>query len=89
MGRGVLVPKFGLLTFTAPEVKLEGVTNPHKRDQQPRMPVFIISKEFAASRNIESGIIGVDGSVRPYKVLLFYFNRLRPVEQMALSARQK
>jgi hypothetical protein len=31
------------------------------------VPVFIISKEFASTRNIGSGICGIDGTVRPYK----------------------
>lgn len=28
MGRGIAVPKFGIFTFSAPDVILEGVTNP-------------------------------------------------------------
>lgn len=28
MGRGVTIPKFGVFTFTPPEIRLKGVTNP-------------------------------------------------------------
>lgn len=56
MGRGVNVPKLGVFTFTPPEVRLKGVTNPVERDLRPRNPVFIISKDFALGVPIKSGI---------------------------------
>ena len=33
MGRGVIIPHFGVFTFSAPEVNLNGVTNPEERDK--------------------------------------------------------
>lgn len=33
MGRGVSYPHFGIFTFSAPEVLLDGVTNPIERDK--------------------------------------------------------
>ena len=56
MGRGVTVPKLGVFTFTPPEIRLKGVTNPQDRDLRPRNPVFIISKDFVKGLEIKSGI---------------------------------
>jgi len=44
MGRGVSINKFGTFSFSAPEVVLDGVTNPIERDRQPRQPVFLVAK---------------------------------------------
>lgn len=33
MGRGIQIPKFGTFTFSAPEIILDGVTNPLERDK--------------------------------------------------------
>lgn len=44
MGRGVAVNKFGTFSFSAPDVVLDGVTNPVERDKQPRQPVFLVAK---------------------------------------------
>lgn len=46
MGRAVTIPSFGVFTFSAPEVTLNGVTNPSIRDKQLRAPVFIVGKDF-------------------------------------------
>lgn len=67
MGRAVTIPLFGLFTFTAPDVTLDGVSNPWERDKQFRNPVFIIGKDFANGFPIKSGI-AQSGSIRPYKV---------------------
>ena len=66
-GRGVVIPKFGTFTFSAPLVSLRGVTNPMIRDAQPRVPVFLISPEFVSGGNIKTGIFyGKTGTMRPY-----------------------
>ena len=45
-GKGTLIKGFGLFTFKAPEVILEGTTNEYDRDFRQREPVFIVSKEL-------------------------------------------
>ena len=45
-GKGTTIPKFGVFTFTANEVNLEGTTNQFQRDHKARKPVFIISSDF-------------------------------------------
>lgn len=45
-GKGTSIPKFGVFTFTASEVNLEGTTNQLQRNQKPRKPVFIVSTDF-------------------------------------------
>jgi hypothetical protein len=49
MGRGVAVNKFGTFSFSAPDVVLDGVTNPVERDKQPRQPVFLVAKVTSTS----------------------------------------
>lgn len=75
------LPKFGVITFSAPEVKLEvlprlfpltsskfkGVTNPNERDIRIRKPVFIVSKEFGNGRELKAGIMTNQG-IRPYSM---------------------
>lgn len=71
MGRGVVVPKLGLFTFTAPEVNLGGVTNPEDRNILPRTPVFVVSKEFVKGRKFTPGIFyhqDFGKGVRPFAV---------------------
>jgi len=66
-GRGVIIPKFGTFTFTAPVVTLKGVTNPNIRDAQSRIPVFIVSPEFVKGSTIRTGIYyGQTHTMRPY-----------------------
>jgi hypothetical protein len=65
MGRSVIVPKFGLFTFTAPSYKLEGVSNPWERNKMPRKPVFIVSKYFVHGKRLKSGIFH-QNTLRPY-----------------------
>jgi hypothetical protein len=45
-GKGTTIPKFGVFTFTANEVNLEGTTNQFQRDHKARKPVFIVSSDF-------------------------------------------
>lgn len=45
-GKGTNIPKFGVFTFTATEVNLEGTTNQFQRDNKARKPVFIVSTDF-------------------------------------------
>jgi len=45
-GKGTTIPKFGVFTFIANEVNLEGTTNQFQRDHKARKPIFIISSEF-------------------------------------------
>jgi hypothetical protein len=45
-GKGTNIPKFGVFTFTANEVNLEGTTNQFQRDHKARKPVFIVSSDF-------------------------------------------
>ena len=40
---------------------IQGVTNPIERDQRPREPVFVISKQFLPGRAIKSGIFSEQG----------------------------
>ena len=67
MGRGVIIPHFGTFTFSAPEVNLMGVTNPEERDKQLRIPVFLISKDFANGIYLQTGIY-INDHLRAYKV---------------------
>nr|QBH22546.1 EF hand family protein [Philasterides dicentrarchi] len=67
MGRGVTIPHFGTFTFSAPEVLLDGVTNPQIRDKQCRNPVFIVSKEFVKGKQLQTGIY-VDNHIRPFNI---------------------
>ena len=67
MGRGVIVPKFGSFTFSAPDVMLNGVTNPKQRDFNRRTPVFIVSPNFSLGGNLKTGIWCKEfGHIRPY-----------------------
>jgi len=45
-GKGTSIPKFGVFTFSANEVNLEGTTNQFQRDHKARKPVFIVSHDF-------------------------------------------
>jgi len=45
-GKGTSIPKFGVFTFTANEVNLEGTTNQFERDHKARKPVFVVSNDF-------------------------------------------
>ena len=45
-GKGTLIKGFGLFTFKAPEVILQGTTNEYDRDLRQREPIFIVSKEL-------------------------------------------
>ncbi len=63
MGRGVHVPKLGVFTFTPPEVRLkvftnfiQGVTNQKERDLKPRIPVFLIQKDFVKGLPLKTAI---------------------------------
>lgn len=56
MGRGVHVPKLGVFTFTPPEVRLKGVTNEKERDLKPRIPVFLIQKDFVKGLPLKTAI---------------------------------
>ncbi|CAD8069030.1 unnamed protein product [Paramecium sonneborni] len=67
MGRGVAVNKFGTFSFSAPDVILDGVTNPGDRDKQPRQPVFLVAKEFVNGFNLKTAI-AIGRQLRPYKV---------------------
>lgn len=60
-GKGTLVPRFGLFTFIANEVNLEGTTNQYQRDHKARKPIFIVSTDFLdtlkAGQYTNSGIL--------------------------------
>jgi hypothetical protein len=61
------VPKFGSFTFSAPNISLEGVTNPKERDFGARQPVFIVSPNFFPGGNLKTGIMSKEfGKLRPY-----------------------
>lgn len=45
-GKGTVIPKFGVFSFIANEVNLEGTTNQYQRDHKARKPIFIISSDF-------------------------------------------
>ena len=66
-GRGVIIPKFGQFTFTAPVVTLNGVTNPNDRDLQSRVPVFLISPEFYKGSGLKTAMFYQrTNTMRPY-----------------------
>ncbi|CAK76335.1 unnamed protein product (macronuclear) [Paramecium tetraurelia] len=67
MGRGVAVNKFGTFSFSAPDVVLDGVTNPVDRDKQPRQPVFLVAKEFVNGFNLKTAIAN-GRQLRPYNI---------------------
>lgn len=67
MGRGVIIPKLGIFTFSVPDIVLTGVTNQDQRDKQPRTPVFLVGKDFVKGKNIKTAIYS-GGNVRPYSV---------------------
>ena len=45
-GKGTTIPKFGVFTFIATEVNLEGTTNQFQRDHKGKKPIFIVSTDF-------------------------------------------
>ena len=45
-GKGTNIKGFGTFTFKNSELNLEGTTNENIRDKKPKIPVFIVSKEF-------------------------------------------
>ena len=45
-GKGTSIKDFGIFSFKGPEVNLEGTTNQYIRDKKPRVPVFLVSKDF-------------------------------------------
>ena len=45
-GKGTSIKDFGIFSFKGPEVNLEGTTNQYTRDKKPRVPVFLVSKDF-------------------------------------------
>jgi hypothetical protein len=78
IGRGIVVPKFGIFTFTFPEMNLsvelhlliltfKGTTNEQQRNKEPRKPVFLINKEFAKGTEIKPGIY-TDNGLTPYAI---------------------
>lgn len=67
LGRAISIPKLGLITFSAPYVNLDGVTNPQQRDLRQRTPVLLISKEFVKGLSIREGIV-VGGTVRAFSM---------------------
>ncbi|EGR32802.1 hypothetical protein IMG5_070330 [Ichthyophthirius multifiliis] len=65
MGRAVHIQNFGTFTFSAPDYKLEGCSNPWERDKQLRNPVFLVSKDFIKGGDLKQGIC-TQNIVRPY-----------------------
>ena len=45
-GKGTSIKDFGIFSFKAPPVNLEGVTNEYIKDKKPREPIFLVSKDF-------------------------------------------
>ena len=77
-GKAVVIQKFGLFTYSAPEVKLAGTTNPHQRDKQNRELVFVVRKDFCSGVmrraddhigdiNLKAGVCSGD-AIRPNEV---------------------
>ena len=52
-GKGTYIKNFGTFTYKAEEVNLEGTTNQYIRDKKPKIPVFVVSKEY--NRNFAAG----------------------------------
>jgi Ca2+-binding EF-hand superfamily protein len=63
-GKGTVIPKFGVFTYTNVEVNLEGTTNQHSRDLKARKPVFIVSSEFV--EKLRPGIFTLNNGVTYY-----------------------
>ena len=45
-GKGTYIKYLGTFTFKPELINLEGTTNQYIRDKRPKMPVFIVSKEY-------------------------------------------
>ena len=63
LGKGTLIPSFGVFSFMYSELDMKGTTNERERDIRPREPVFIISKAFCDL--VKPGIF-INGNILPY-----------------------
>ena len=63
-GKGTYIKNFGTFTFKPELVNLEGTTNQYIRDKKPKMPVFIVSKEY--DRNFAAGEYTRQNGIRYY-----------------------
>ena len=45
-GKGTYIKGLGTFTYKGQEINLEGTTNQYIRDKKPKIPVFIVSKEY-------------------------------------------
>ena len=63
-GKGTYIKNFGTFTFKPELVNLEGTTNQYIRDKKPKMPVFIVSKEYY--RNFAAGEYTRQNGIRYY-----------------------
>ena len=63
-GKGTYIKNLGVFTYKAEEVNLEGTTNQYIRDKKPKVPVFIVSKEY--NRNFAAGEYTKQNGIRYY-----------------------
>ena len=63
-GKGTYIKNFGTFTFKPEMINLEGTTNQYIRDKKPKMPVFIVSKEYI--RELVAGEYTRQNGIRYY-----------------------
>ena len=63
MGKGTVIPSFGVFSFMCSELDMKGTTNERERDLKPREPVFIISKAFC---DMAKPGIFINSNILPY-----------------------
>ena len=63
-GKGTYIKNFGKFTFKSESINLEGTTNQYSRDKKPKMPVFIVSKEYI--RDLAAGEYTKQNGIRYY-----------------------
>ena len=63
-GKGTYIKNLGTFTFKPEMINLEGTTNQYVRDKRPKMPVFIVSKEYI--RDLAPGEYTKQNGIRYY-----------------------
>jgi hypothetical protein len=63
-GKATYIKNFGTFTFKPDSINLEGTTNQYSRDKKPKMPVFIVSKEYI--RDLAAGEYTKQNGIRYY-----------------------
>ena len=63
-GKGTYIKNLGTFTFKSESINLEGTTNQYSRDKKPKLPVFIVSKEYI--RDLSAGEYTKQNGIRYY-----------------------